>query len=210
MDAWQGELLHYLEEYGLAALGLILFLESMGLPLPGESLLIAAGALAGEGKFNPWEVGAVAVMAAVVGDNLGYAIGRWAGRPFLLRRGSRIGITAERFAKVERLLERQGWIIVAGARFVVLLRQLNGLVAGAAGMSWHRFLLANVAGAIVWVALWVVLAYELGAQLHIFTFLSRHLAWAVCIAIGGLLVSALTVWLMGHRRRDKAETDQPT
>jgi membrane protein DedA with SNARE-associated domain len=205
MEAWQGELLGYLQHYGLAVLGLILFLESVGAPLPGESLLIAAGALAGEGQFDPWAVGATAVVAAVLGDNLGYAIGRWAGRPFLLRHGGRIGITAERFAKVERLLARHGWIIVAGARFVVLLRQLNGLVAGAAGMSWHRFLLANVAGAIVWVALWVVLAFELGARLHIVTFLSEHLAWAVCIAIVGLLVSALTVWMVGHRKRGQGE-----
>ena len=66
MDAWQGELLGYLQLYGLEALGLILFLESVGAPLPGESLLIAAGALAGDGTFNPWVVGAVAVRSVPV------------------------------------------------------------------------------------------------------------------------------------------------
>jgi len=199
MDSWQGELLGYLSAYGLDALGLILFFESVGVPLPGESLLIAAGALAGEGRFNPWAVAGVAIVAAVLGDNLGYALGRWAGRPFILRHGRRLGITPERFARVEALLERYGWIIVAGARFVVLLRQLNGLVAGAAGMSWRRFLVANVVGAVLWVALWVTLAYELGAQLHVFTFLSEHLAWAICLALGGLLVSGLTLWLLGRK-----------
>jgi len=201
MDSWQGELLGYLQLYGLDALGLILFFESVGAPLPGESLLIAAGALAGEGEFSPWAVAGIAIAAAVLGDNLGYAIGRWAGRPFILRHGRRLGITPERFARVEALLERYGWIIVAGARFVVLLRQLNGLVAGAAGMSWRRFLVANVVGAVLWVALWVTLAYELGAQLHVFTFLSEHLAWAIALAVGGLGITALTLWLLGRKSR---------
>lgn len=204
MDAWQGELLGFLQEFGLDALGLIIFLESVGLPVPGESLLIAAGALAGEGKFNPWAVGAVGVLAAGLGDNLGYLIGRWAGRPLLLKHGRRLGITPERFAKVERLLARHGSIIVAGARFVVLLRQLNGLVAGAAGMSWQRFLVANVAGAILWVGFWTTLAYELGAQLHVFTFLAQHLAWAIALAVVGLLTGGLTLWLLG-RKKERGE-----
>jgi len=196
---WQNEMLGYLRDYGLVALALVMFLESMGLPLPGETLLIAAGTLAGEGEFSPWMVGLVGVVTAVLGDNLGYVIGRWAGRPVILKHGRRVGITPERFARVEALLRRRGWIIVAGARFVVLLRQLNGLVAGAARMPWQRFLLANVAGAVAWVGLWVTLAYELGAQLHVLTFLSQHLAWAICIAVGGLAVSGLTLWLLGRK-----------
>jgi membrane protein DedA with SNARE-associated domain len=203
MDAWQGELLGFLQLYGLDVLGLILFLESVGAPLPGESLLIAAGALAGEGEFNPWAVGAVAVLAAVLGDNLSYLIGRRAGRPLILKHGRRLGITPERFAKVEALLQRRGWMIVAGARFVVLLRQLNGLVAGAAGMPWRRFLLADIAGAVVWVGLWTTLAYELGAELHIATFLAEHLSWAICLAVGGLLLGGLTVWLVTRHRQPK-------
>jgi len=201
MDSWQGELLGFLHSYGLDALGLVLFLESIGLPLPGESLLIAAGALAGEGRFNPWAVGAVAVAAAVLGDNLGYLVGRRAGRPLILKHGRRLGITPERFARVEALLARRGWLIVAGARFVVLLRQLNGLVAGSAAMPWRSFLAANIAGAAVWVGLWTTLAYQLGSRLHVATFLAEHLSWAVCVAVGGLLIGGLTLWLATRRKR---------
>ena len=205
---WQSDMLGFLRDYGLVALALVMFLESMGLPLPGETLLIAAGTLAGEGEFSPWMVGLVGVVTAVLGDNLGYVIGRWAGRPVILKHGRRVGITPERFAKVERMLDKHGWIIVAGARFVVLLRQLNGLVAGAGGMAWYRFLAANVAGAIVWVAMWVTLAYELGAELHIFTFLSEHLVWAAAVVVGGVLVSLLTLWLVGRKRRHATPSEE--
>jgi membrane protein DedA with SNARE-associated domain len=199
MDAWQGELLGFLQVYGLDVLGLVLFFESVGAPLPGESLLIAAGALAGEGQFNPWAVGAIGVLAAVLGDNLGYLIGRKAGRPLILKHGRRLGITPERFAKVEALLERRGWIIVAGARFVVLLRQLNGLVAGTTGMPWLHFLAANLVGAALWVGVWTTLAYRFGHDTEIVPYLWHHLN-LVAMVLVPLLILALLALHLRHRR----------
>ena len=98
---------------------------------------------------------------AVLGDTTGYAVGRL-GRPLLMRFGPHIGLTTERFERVADLVRRYGFIVVMLARFVVLLRQLNGLVAGALSMPLTRFLPANIVGAGLWVAAWGLGPYLLG------------------------------------------------
>lgn len=153
--------------YGLPALFLLIYLESLGLPLPGETALIGAVALAYEGQLPLTGVFVVVVAAAVLGDNTGYLIGRHGGRALLERYGRLVGLTPARRAWIETLYVRRGPIIVAGARFVVVLRQLNGVVAGAAAMRWSHFLAANIVGALLWTGAWTVLPYMVGQLLKV-------------------------------------------
>lgn len=152
----------YIHTYGLPALFILIYLESLGLPLPGETALITAVALAYEGQLPIAGIFAVVVIAAVLGDNTGYMIGRYGGRRLLERFGSLVGLTPKRQEWIEGLYEKRGWLIVIGARFVVVLRQLNGVVAGSVNMAWPTFLLANVAGAVLWTSAWSFGPYLLG------------------------------------------------
>ena len=144
----------YLAQYGYGALFAVLFAESLGLPLPGETFLVASSFLASRGQMHIAWGAAVAGVAAVLGDNVGYGIGRWGGQRLLVRHGARVGITPERYARAERFFARFGPEIVIVARFIPVLRQLNGVVAGGVQMPWKRFLLYNMLGAALWVGTW--------------------------------------------------------
>lgn len=156
----------YIREYGLIALGVTIYLESFGAPLPGESALVGASLLAARGDFSIGGVFLIVWIASVLGDSTGYAIGHFGGRPLLLRFGPRVGLTPERLVYVEDLFRRHGPAIVIIARFVVLLRQFNGLVAGSVAMPFARFLLANLIGAALWAATWSFGPYFLGDLFH--------------------------------------------
>jgi membrane protein DedA with SNARE-associated domain len=153
----------YLREYGLTAIFVIIYLESLGAPLPGESALLATSALAVRGDFLIGHVFLVIWVAAVLGDTTGYAIGRFGGSVLLRRYGGMVGLTPERLDTLEDLFRRRGAWIVVSARFVVVLRQLNGLVAGSVLMPFHTFLAANVVGAAAWTACWTFGPYYLGS-----------------------------------------------
>lgn len=160
----------FIQSYGLVALFVLIYLESLGLPLPGETALLGAVALAYEGQLPIVGVFVVVVVAAVLGDNTGYLIGRHGGRPLLARFGKLVGLTSERQAWIEKLYTRRGPIIVVGARFVVVLRQLNGIVAGSMNMRWSLFLAANLIGAILWTGVWsfgpYIAGHVLGSWFH--------------------------------------------
>ena len=140
--------------YGVWALLVVLYFESFGVPLPGESALIATSLLAARGDLEIGHVFLAAWLGAVLGDSTGYLIGRFGGRPFLSRFGRWVKLTPERLSRIERLAETKGFFMVLTARFIVVLRQLNGIVAGSAGMPWHRFVVANALGAMLWAGLW--------------------------------------------------------
>ena len=156
MAAWEP----FLRDYGYWAVLAAILLEDFGLPVPGESVLIAAAALAGRGKMHIALVLVAAWVGAVIGDNIGYGIGHFGGRRLVVRYGRRVLITDARLARAEGFFGRYGGAVVLGARFVVVLRQLNGIVAGTMKMPWWRFLAFNAAGATLWVGFWGMLAYE--------------------------------------------------
>lgn len=162
---WVEATLHH---YGLPVIFGDLFFESLGVPLPGETLLLLAGTLAARGDFGLLPLWLTAFAASVVGDNAGYLIGRRLGRPVVLRWGAKVGLTEARLDRVEGIIHRYGIGIVAAARFVAVLRQLNGIAAGTAGMHWARFLIGNTIGAALWVSAWVFAAYWFGADVHLF------------------------------------------
>lgn len=193
-------LLPLVEQYGVVALFISITLETLGLPLPGESALIASAAGAGAGKLNIWHVVPAAYAAAVLGDNIGYLIGRRYGRAVILCYGSRLGITHEKYMKAEEITARYGPLMVIAARFVVLLRQLNGLVAGSTAMPWTSFLAANLVGAALWVGLWSTLAYQFGHSVSIVPLLWHHLSLVSMIVIPVILIAILVLYLRLRKR----------
>ncbi len=185
----------WLEQYGYAAVFTGLLLESVGLPLPGETLLIAGAVLAAKGSLHILPLLACAWVGAVLGYNLGFAIGRFGGRRLVVRYGARIGITASRLDKVEKFFQRFGGEVVLVARFVVLARQLNGIVAGTAGMGWWRFLAYNAIGGALWVGAWGVGVYLIGERLGGFLPWIHHLGYlaagvAALVVVAGIVLHA--------------------
>ncbi|MEJ2431386.1 MAG: DedA family protein [Deltaproteobacteria bacterium] len=150
----------YLDQYGYWALFGAILLEDFGMPVPGETLLIASAFLASQGEMHLVPLLLIACVAAVTGDNIGYAIGRFGGRKLVLRYGHYVLISEQRLQKAEGFYRRYGGAVVVMARFFAVLRQLNGIVAGTTKMSWRRFLLYNVLGAALWVSFWTMLFYE--------------------------------------------------
>ena len=199
MTLLSSQLAGLLEQYGTVILFAVITLETLGLPLPGESTIILASAAAGAGKLSIWHVAVAAWAAAVLGDNLGFLIGRRYGRAAILRFGPRLGITPDRYARVEAIARRYGPLMVVAARFVVLLRQLNGLVAGSTGMAWPHFLLANMIGAALWVGLWASVAYQFGHSVSIVPLIWHH-ATAVASVVVVTLIATVVV-LSRHRAR---------
>lgn len=148
--------------YGLAAVFLTILLESAGVPLPGETALIAASVLASQGSFSLLSVIVVAAAAGIIGDNAGYWIGRTAGRQLLMRWRPVARYMETMLPSAERFFVRHGGKAVFLARFVFGLRVIGALVAGIAGMEWWRFLAWNAAGAVAWATSVALVAYWLG------------------------------------------------
>ena len=192
-----GAIAPYLDDYGYAAIAVLVLLENVGIPVPGEAAVITGALFAATGRLDLAVVCLVAFAAAVIGDNLGYALGRYGGRPLVLRIGRRVGITHEHLDRVEGFFTRHGSKVVVAARFLPLLRHLNGIAAGVSQMRWRRFLLANAAGAAIWVAVWAVVGTKAGQHLEaVNTGLER--SGPVVLV---LLVVGITFLILRRRRR---------
>jgi membrane protein DedA with SNARE-associated domain len=148
--------------YGLIALFLIVMLESGGVPLPGETALVAAGVFASQGELNIVEVIAVAAAAAIIGDNLGYWAGRTGGRK-LLERSKFLSRWMDRVLPwAEGFFHRHGAKTIFIGRFFSVLRVTAAWMAGVSRMPWLKFLAWNAAGGICWAVLVGLVAYYLG------------------------------------------------
>ena len=191
-----------LNNYGyLAVTGLVL-LEDFGIPVPGETVLILGAVYAGAGRLNIVLVGLLAFLGAVVGDNIGFAIGHFGGRPLVERYGRYIFLTPERVDKATAFFERHGGKIVVVARFIEGLRQANGIIAGITGMHWARFLMFNALGAALWVAVWCAIGYLSGSHINsIYNTATRYSSY-LAIAVGVLVVAwiARALWRRRLRR----------
>lgn len=180
-------------QYGLVAIFTTVGLESLGLPLPGETVIILGAGLAGAGQLNIYAVALTAFLAAVIGDNIGYLVGRKFGRPVIAKYGKRVWITEGKLHHAEHTIQTRGPVIVVIARFIVILRQLNGLAAGTVGMHWLTFLIANAIGAALWVGLWTTIAYQFGHSVSVLPFVWNHLGLVAGIAIP--LLIAVTIYI---------------
>ncbi len=156
-------LTHFVGTYGYLAVILFVGMESIGIPLPGESTLIAAALYAGAThQLNIVGVGAVAAAAAIVGDNLGYALGRSGGQRLAERYGRYVHLTESRMVVSRYLFRRHGGNVVLFGRFIALLRTFAAFLAGMNRMPWRRFLVNNATGGVLWAGLWTFGAYQLG------------------------------------------------
>jgi len=149
-------------DYGLFLLFLLIAMESAGIPLPGETALVGAAVLASRGDFDIVVVIAVAATGAVVGDNIGYAIGRIGGRRLLARWGWLERHASRVLPWSERFFERHGAKTIFFGRFVAVLRVTAAWLAGVSKMHWWKFALWNAAGGICWAALVGLVAFYAG------------------------------------------------
>jgi len=176
-----------LDHFGYWAVPLLVMIEDFGIPVPGETVLIAASVYAGAGRLNVVAVGVVGFVAAVAGDNIGFAIGHFGGRALVLRWGRYVRLTEERLDKAEAFFNRRGAWIITVARFIEVLRQANGIIAGITGMRWLRFLAFNALGAALWVGTWVSLGYLAGSHIGtIYHYITEYFFY-VLIALAALL-----------------------
>ena len=196
-----------LDHYGyLAVFGLVL-LEDFGVPVPGETVLILAAVYAGAGRLSLVLVAVLAFIGAVVGDNIGFAIGHFGGRPLVDRWGRYILLTPERVDKATAFFERHGGKIIIVARFIEGLRQANGIIAGISGMPWLRFLFFNAIGAALWVGVWVTIGYVSGSHINAIYHTAVKYEAYLGVAVGVLVLGWIgwRVWRWRTQRPAGAE-----
>lgn len=186
-----------LHDYGYLAVAGFLFFEDFGVPLPGETMLIAAALYAGTGHLDVWLVGLIGFAAAVLGDNVGYAIGRFGGRRLVERFGKYVFLTPKRLDHAEHFFNDHGGKIVVVARFIEGLRQLNGIIAGTIEMHWAKFVACNALGAALWVSVWTSLGYLAGDHVETIS----HYFTIIAGGIAALVLTAVVVRFLRRRRR---------
>ncbi|WP_416983383.1 DedA family protein [Streptomyces sp. T028] len=188
-----------------AVVGLVIGLESLGIPLPGEIILVSAALLSSQhAGINPVVLGAVASAGAVIGDSIGYAIGRKGGRPLLAWLGRKFPkhFGEGHIATAERSFEKWGMWAVFFGRFIALLRIFAGPLAGVLHMPYWKFLIANVLGGIVWAGGTTAVIYYVGVVAE---------SWLKRFSYLGLVVAALiglTSFLVIKRKAKKAQAAQ--
>src|SRR5271165_6171997 len=161
-----GGLAQLVTMHGYWLVALIVGLESVGLPLPGETILVLAAIYAAtEPSFNIWILVPVAAFGAIAGDNIGYWLGRRDGYALLLRYGERIGMFEARIKLGQYLFLKYGARVVFLGRFVALLRILAAFLAGLNRMPWRAFLIANASGGVIWAAVFGFGGYFFGKVL---------------------------------------------
>jgi membrane protein DedA with SNARE-associated domain len=197
-DLLRGAVVHY----GYWAVAALLLLESAGLPLPGESILLLASFLAySEHELSlPWVI-VVGTLATTAGGELGFALGHHGGRPLIERYRYVFSIGAETVARGDRLFEKYGAATVFLARFIFGMRVLSSLLAGALQMPWRKFVLYNFLGAAAWVSAICGAGYLFGGHWgQLAHDLKRfNLAVALVVVVAGLLL-----WWRNRRKRDGA------
>ena len=191
------DLAPFLDRYGYWAILGSGFFEDFGVPLPGETMLIAGSFFAALGRLDIAWVMLLAFVGAVAGDNVGYAIGRFGGRRVVLRFGRYVIVNEARLGRAEAFFGRHGGKVVAVARFVEGFRQLNGVVAGVSRMAWWR-LAYNALGAALWGSVGYFFGDRLGAVVAVF---ERFELYFVAGAV--LLVTLAVAYKLIRRRREK-------
>ncbi|MBJ7613202.1 MAG: DedA family protein [Candidatus Dormibacteraeota bacterium] len=182
-------------------------MESIGIPLPGETMLIAAAVYAGATHHLTIElVIAAAIAGAVIGDNIGFAIGYFGGYRLLLRYGRYVGLHERRVKLARYIFMKHGSKVVFFGRFVSVLRTYAAFLAGTARMPWWRFLTFNAAGGIIWALIYGLGAYFLGQQLNR---LSRPFEFVAAGLVVAIVAFTLFLRRNEHRLEDEAERALP-
>ena len=185
------------QRYGYAGVAGAISVEGFGVPAPGQTFLMAAAVESARGHLHIGLVAALAVLAAVTGNSLGYLIGKLGGPPLLRK----LKVNEAREAKIAALFERYGGGVIVLARFFDGPRQLNGIVAGTFEMRWWVFTTFNIIGAVLWVGVWGLGTYYLSEHLHaVDTFIRKLNPWFIVAgAIGA--IAAIVYLIRGRRKR---------
>src|SRR6185312_14572801 len=191
--------------YGYGLLFLVVGLESLGVPVPGETALVAAAALAARGHMKIALVVAVAAAAAIIGDAAGYWIGRRGGIAFVRRFGTFFRMDDAKLAHVRRFFERHGAKTVFFGRFIALLRTWAALFAGMGEMPYAQFTLYNASGGIIWAAVFGTVGYLFGRNLVRIQNIVGDASWALAAVI---VVAGVALWIW-RRRRASAMPREP-
>lgn len=191
--------LDWYAQYGYWAVFVPVFLETAGLPLPGETSLLFAGVASGTGRIDVYWVIVVGATAAILGDNVGYAIGRFGGRRLVMKL-AHIGGIEKSLAWGEDYFTRHGGVTVFLARWLPGLRIFGAWIAGMVHMKWWKFALWNAAGGIAWTTSVVLLGHFFGKSIHV---IERVLGIGGVFALVAVAVIALVLW----RRHEKGKLD---
>lgn len=195
-----------LNHYGYLAIAGLVLIEDFGVPVPGETVLILGAVYAATGRLSIVLVAVLGFLGAVLGDNIGFAIGRFGGRALVDRYGRYVFLTSERLDKATAFFERHGGKVITVARFIEGLRQANGIIAGMTGMHWARFLAFNALGAALWVGVWASVGYFSGSHITtIYNDVTRYSTYLL-IAAAVLLIAYVIRRLWRGRRDPPAET----
>ena len=192
-----------LNRYGYLIVALFVAIESSGIPFPGETTLILAAVYAGTGKgLTISGVIVAGAIGAIVGDNIGYLVGRYGGRPLVLKYGRYVHIKPEHLDTAERFFEQHGDKTVFLGRFVAVLRAWAAFLAGTNRMPWPRFLLFNAAGGITWAIVYGSLGYFLGHNLPVLHQVVQFLGIGGIAVAVVIVVAAFVIW----KRRGKRQS----
>jgi membrane protein DedA with SNARE-associated domain len=194
-----------LSNYGYLAVFLFVMVESLGVPFPGETMLITAALYAGTThNLSVWGIWLAASAGAIIGDNLGYAVGYWGGFRLLLRHGSKIHINQAKLKVGKLLFDRYGGRVVFFGRFVSILRTYAAFLAGTNRMEYRKFFFFNASGGIIWAAIYSFAFYLAGAGL-------KKARGPFDYILGGaavLVVILFIVWLRRNEHRLEAEAEK--
>jgi len=189
---------HLVNTYGYWAVFLLIAAESLGVPLPGETALIVAGAYAGHThRLSPWLIFSVASAAAIIGDNIGFWIGDRGGYRLAHKYGHLVRLDERKLKIARYVFDRHGPRVVFFGRFVSILRTYAAFLAGTSKMRWRRFLPANASGGVVWAGIYTLASYFAGDTL-------TRLSGAIDLVVGCVAILAIgTVLLLVRRRTEK-------
>ena len=196
-------LLGLFKTYGYWVVFFGVMLENAGLPIPGETILLAAGFVASGGDFHLPLVMAVAATGAIIGDNIGFALGRRLGRGFLILYGKYFFLTKRRLVTMTRFFEKHGDKTILVARFITGLRVFAAFLAGASDMRWRTFVIYNATGAILWAVVISLVGYFFG---HSWPVLEKWIGRSGLILLG----LALVALFIGYKLRKAAQARRKT
>lgn len=190
----------YMQQYGYWAVFFGVMLENAGLPIPGETILLIAGYLSHKHELNLLLVMLIAATGAVIGDNIGFAIGHHYGRGILLRFGRFVFLTPKRLDHISNYFARYGNKTILVARFIAGLRVFAAILAGASKMPWRVFVVYNIAGALLWSIVISGLGYLFGQSLPL---LVHWVGRSGTILLAAAILVGVVLWRIRSHRRNK-------
>jgi membrane protein DedA with SNARE-associated domain len=204
-----------LDMWGYLAVGVFVAIESSGIPFPGETMLVLAAVYAGAGHLSIQYVIAAAAAGAIIGDNLGYLLGRTGGKALVMRYGKYIRLDQQKLDVAQRFFQRHGDKTVFFGRFVAVLRAWAAFLAGVNDMPWPKFVFFNAAGGILWATLYGVLAYALGQNLPLLHKVIKAIGIAgvvgAVLIIGGAIAFRFRLqWMWWRKQVRESDRSQET